>query len=86
MYALDGDIPYVESAAGPAAWNSPRGDLTFLDTEADRFSITDAKNGLIAYQPADAGDEPVFRVGARWPTAPSSPCGPPSSSPPTAAT
>ena len=63
MYALDGDLAYVKTQQGAAAWNTATGDLTFLDPEANGFTITDAKNGLIAYQPAGAEDEQVIRVG-----------------------
>ena len=63
VYALDGDVAYVKTQQGAAAWNTATGDLTFLDTEANGFTITDAKNGLIAYQPAGAEDDPVIRVG-----------------------
>jgi hypothetical protein len=64
MYALDGDLAYVKTQQGAAAWNTATGDLTFLDTEANGFTITDAKNGLISYRPAGAGDEQVIRVGS----------------------
>ena len=63
VYAIDGDLAYVKTQQGAAAWNTATGDLTFLDPEANGFTITDAKNGLIAYQPAGAEDEPVIRVG-----------------------
>jgi len=64
MYAVDGDVAYVKTQQGAAAWNTATGDLTFLDTEANGFTITDAKNGLIAYRPAGAEDEQVIRVGS----------------------
>ena len=64
VYALDGELAYVKTQQGAAAWNTSTGDLTFLDTEANGFTITDAKNGLIAYRPAGAEDEQVIRVGS----------------------
>ena len=63
VYAIDGDLAYVKTQQGAAAWNTATGDLTFLDPEANGFTITDAKNGLIAYRPPSADQEPVIRVG-----------------------
>jgi hypothetical protein len=49
VYAVDGDVVYVKNREGAVAWDTSTGDLTILDTEADGFTIADAKNGLIAY-------------------------------------
>jgi hypothetical protein len=55
VYALDGETAYVKTQQGAAAWDTATGDLTFLDTEANGFSIIDAEQGQIVYTRDDQG-------------------------------
>ncbi len=53
MYALEGETAYVKTEQGAAAWDTASGDLTFLDTKADGFTIKDVQAGQIVYQRGD---------------------------------
>ena len=88
MYALDGDLAYVKTQQGAAAWNTATGDLTFLDTEANGFTITDAKNGLIVLPAGRRRGRAshLRRRGPRQSGTEGRRCGRPTTSPPTADT
>ena len=53
FYALDGNVAYVKSREGAVAWNFVTGEQTFLDPDANGFSIIDAHDGQIVYWRGD---------------------------------